>query len=237
MKRQRGCYVFTLIAVAALSLSACSDSSEIKQGTSAPSSESSSSQAASSSATPSPSSAPSAATPSSDATQQVSSSAANPSAPAQLAPDESVITRTLDGKPICTPEQLHMQVVNPPGSGAAGSIHYRVDAKNISTQACAIPASPAMQFRDASGAIVGFPPEWDGGKSEDFVTIEPNHTASADLSWGQVGAYSGCGVVTAKTVDMYLAQSGRKVSSHFDADVCSAFSNTTMKQFRIDAAG
>lgn len=91
--------------------------------------------------------------------------------------------------PRCQTANLVIWLPNGKGSGAAGSVFYRVQLTNLGSKACTVGGFPAVSAVNLKGATLGKPASAEGKKGG-AVKLAPGASASFQLRIVQAGNFS-----------------------------------------------
>lgn len=91
--------------------------------------------------------------------------------------------------PRCATSSLVIWLPNGMGSGAAGSVFYKLRLTNGSGKACTVSGFPAVSAVNLKGTVVGKPASHEGGKGG-AVKLAPGASASFQLRIVQAGNFS-----------------------------------------------
>jgi hypothetical protein len=91
------------------------------------------------------------------------------------------------------------------GSGAAGSVYYRLELTNLSGHTCALYGYPGVSAVGLRGRQLGSPASRDRARAPGQVVLAPGATATATLRIVEAGTFeaAACHVVTAAGLRVY----------------------------------
>lgn len=128
----------------------------------------------------------------------------------------------------CGASSLRADVVQPPGSGAAGSIYYELLLTNTSQTSCVLAGFPGVSFLNAEGTQIGEPATRDGSGFA-ALTLPPGQSVSSDLRVSNADNYTDCQPQESATVRVIPPDDATALSSEFVATICSTGAvNTTI---------
>lgn len=116
--------------------------------------------------------------------------------------------------PACKSSGLVSWLANPNGSGAAGSVYYKLNFTNLSGQTCTVEGFPVVVAVNLAGKKLGTAAGRETGKSPKPVKLRDGETASATLRVVSPGVFSPseCHPFTAAGVGVTPPeQTGRRV--------------------------
>jgi hypothetical protein len=90
----------------------------------------------------------------------------------------------------CSSSKLVVWLPNGQGSGAAGSVYYKLRITNLGTAACTLSGYPTVRALDLAGKPIGKPASLEAGKNAGLVKLAPGGSASFQLRVIEPGDFS-----------------------------------------------